>query len=157
MTDNAIRSALTHANAMIHMLAPVSRREVQNYCTRRLLRDRAWQAQARVLFRSSSCFFSWDAETGYKQQWAWISSQPLLLQREMKTSKKSPLSQIDVCVHMFTFPPFIRFLQIWFVLELTRLSLQNRCTPFRSMVITGERFDYIWTWVQTCPRLHMGD
>lgn len=82
VTDNTIRSALAHTNVMIHVLASVSRREVQNDCTRRLLRDQAQQAQAggtSVSFWSSSCFFSRDAETGYKQQRAWISSQPLLL------------------------------------------------------------------------------
>lgn len=69
VTDNAIRSALTHANAMIHMLAPVSRREVQNDCTRRLLRDQAPQGHAggtSVSFWSSSCFSFWDAESEYK-------------------------------------------------------------------------------------------
>ena len=47
VTDKAVMSVLTHASAMIHVLAPVSKREVQNDCTRHLLRDWAWQAQAR--------------------------------------------------------------------------------------------------------------
>lgn len=104
VTDNAIRSALAHTNAMIHVLAPESRREVESDCTRRLLRAQTPRARAggnAVLFWSGSCSLSWDAETGYKQQQAWISNQSLLLQQEMKTSKKSPLSQIDVCTQAY--------------------------------------------------------
>lgn len=160
MTDNAIRNMLIHMKVMIHTLALVSSREVQKDCTMHLLRAWAQQAQTRGtshLFWSNPCFYSPDGEAEYKQQWAWVSSQPLLLQQEIKTSKKSPLSWIDVSGHVFTFSPFKIVLQIWFVPELTHLSFQNLCTPFCSRVITRERFDYIWTWVQTCPRQHMVD
>lgn len=34
---------------------------------------------------------------------------------------------------------------------------RNPHTPFCSIVVTGERFDYVWTCVQTCPRLHTND
>lgn len=58
---------------------------------------------------------------------------------------------------MFTFPPFSRLLQIWFVPELIQFSIQNQCKPFHSRLVSRERFGTLEHGCNPCcPRLHMG-
>lgn len=152
VTDSAIRSTLAHPNTLVRALAPQSRREAAGDCTRRLLRAQTPRARAggnAVLFWSGSCFLSWDAETGYKQQQAWISNQSRLLQQEMKTSKKSPLSQIDACTQAY-FSPISKPSSD---LNRSRINLLLLAESVHTFLRQRDRWGKVWLHLDMCAGL----